>query len=109
GGAIVITTKRGRYQDPDTPLSNIAVINPLGYQAPAEFYSPRYETEQSRSIGPPDLRTTIHWEPDVNISPEGVAAFGFYTADTPASYRVLIEGVTSDGLIILKQGRITMK
>lgn len=106
GGAIVITTKRGRYQDPDTPLSNIAVINPLGYQAPAEFYSPLYETEESRSIGPPDLRTTIHWEPDVSISPEGVATFGFCTADTPASYRVLIEGVTSDGLIIHKTGRI---
>lgn len=109
GGAIVVTTKKGNFSSTELPKFNIAVVRPQGYQPPAEFYSPRYETAESRETGPPDLRTTIYWNPDVSVSPDGVAAFDFYTADYPASYRVLIEGVTTDGLVILNRSRISTK
>ena len=80
---------------------------PLGYQEQAEFYSPRYETEESREIGPPDLRTTIYWNPDVKVSADGVASFDFYTADSPSDYSVVIEGITEDGMLI--RSRSTLK
>lgn len=107
GGAIVITTRKGmsRYKDP--PKYNIRTAMPLGFQKPAEFYSPRYETEESREIGPPDLRTTIYWNPDVKISADGEAYFEFYTADSPVDYSVVIEGITADGMII--RNRSTLK
>ncbi len=107
GGAIVITTRKGMSAYKELPKYNIRTAMPLGYQEPAEFYSPRYETEESREIGPPDLRTTIYWNPDVKISADGEASFQFYTADSPDDYSVVIEGITEDGMII--RSRSTLK
>jgi len=103
GGAVVITTRKGMSAYKELPRYNIRTTMPLGYQVPAEFYSPRYETEESREIGPPDLRTTIYWNPDVKVSADGEAVFDFYTADEPADYTVVIEGITEDGMIIRKR------
>jgi hypothetical protein len=82
---------------------------PFGYREPAEFYSPRYQTADSREIGPPDLRTTVYWNPDVKVSPDGKALLDFYTADNPTDYSLLIEGITSDGLIISGRTRISRR
>jgi hypothetical protein len=107
GGAIVITTRKGASVYKDVPKFNIRTVTPLGYQSPAEFYSPRYDTPEKRESGPPDLRTTILWNPNVTVSADGQAAFDFYTADAPSEYTVLIEGITTDGLIIHSRNRIS--
>ena len=109
GGAIVITTRKGYIAKDKTPNYNIKAVTPLGYQKPAEFYSPRYETEEQRESGPRDLRTTIYWNPNVIISPSGEAGFDFYSADSSTSYTVLIEGITSDGMIIQSMNSISLK
>lgn len=108
GGAIVITTKKG-YIPVKTPVYNIKAVTPTGYQKPDEFYSPRYETEEERESGPRDLRTTIYWNPDVAVSPQGEATFDFYSADTPSTYSLLIQGVTSDGAVIQSKTSISRK
>jgi hypothetical protein len=108
GGAIVITTKKG-YIPNQTPVYNIKSVTPPGYQKPAEFYSPRYETEEQRESGPRDLRTTIYWNPNVIITPEGEAQIDFYSADIPATYTLLIQGVTSDGAVIQERNTISRK
>jgi hypothetical protein len=85
---------------------NMKKIMPLGFQKPAEFYAPKYDkTEQQIK---PDLRTTIHWEPNLTTNEEGTATFSFYTADTPSTYTVLIEGITEDGKIVYKRERIVV-
>jgi hypothetical protein len=109
GGAIVITTKKGMTPYKELPKFNIKKVMPLGYLTPAEFYSPRYETADSREIGPPDLRTTIYWNPDVKVSSDGEALLDFYTADNPSDYTLLIEGLTTDGLIISGRSRISRR
>ncbi|MRR21411.1 hypothetical protein EG830_00320 [bacterium] len=109
GGAIVITTRKGSDIYKETPKFNIRSVTPLGYQQPSEFYSPRYDTQEKRESGPPDLRTTIYWNPNVSVASDGVAAFDFYTADTPSEYTVVIEGLTSDGLIIYSRNRISRR
>ncbi len=109
GGAVVITTRKGYIPKDNTPNYNIKTVTPLGYQRPAEFYSPRYETEEQRESGPRDLRTTIYWNPNVIISPSGEAWFDFYCADASTSYTVMIEGVTSDGMIIQSRNSISRK
>jgi hypothetical protein len=109
GGAVVITTRKGYIPKDNTPNYNIKTVTPLGYQRPAEFYSPRYETEEQRESGPRDLRTTIYWNPNVIISPTGEAWFDFYCADASTSYTVMIEGVTSDGMIIQSRNSISRK
>jgi TonB-dependent Receptor Plug Domain len=109
GGAIVITTRKGAEVYKEAPKYNIRSVTPLGFLSPAEFYSPRYDTREDRESGPPDLRTTIYWNPNVTVSEEGKASFDFYTADAPSEYTVLIEGITSDGLLIHSKNRISRR
>ncbi|MCL2727298.1 MAG: hypothetical protein FWD56_02840 [Bacteroidales bacterium] len=109
-GVISIFTKRDRSlgsASNTSPLSmHIKGYSPLGYQQPAEFYAPKYETESLRLNKKPDLRTTIHWQPVVLSDENGVASFEFFTADEQTSYTVTIEGLADDGAIIWKQSTI---
>ena len=100
-GAIVITTRTGelRRKSSDNTKLNVKTVIPLGYQKPAEFYSPKYETKEEKNNATPDLRTTIFWKPDVLID-KGKAYFDFYTADSSSTYYMVIEGVSSDGKLI---------
>lgn len=97
-GALVITTREGFVEKVQS--QNIRKFTPLGYQQPAEFYTPRYDTPELLDSPEPDFRTTIYWKPDVHFSPEGEAVVEFYAADTPGIYRVVGEGVTGSGKII---------
>ena len=104
-GVISIITKRG-IPFPRRETSYIKHIMPLGFQKPAAFYAPKYDTPALNTK--PDLRTTIHWEPNLTTDEEGNATFSFYTADTPSTYTVVIEGVTEDGKIVYKRDRIVV-
>lgn len=98
-GAVVITTKTGFVQK-NTLSRNIDRIQPLGYQQPAEFYSPKYGTREELESSDPDYRTTIYWNPNVQFSREGDAVVEFYAADTPTTYQVVGEGVNGMGKLI---------
>jgi len=109
GGAIVITTKRGDFTPPPSFAFNTKHIKPLGYQKPAEFYSPKYETPAQKEDQTPDLRTTIYWKPNIVTSAEGEASFDFYSADAATTYSVIIEGITDNGRIIRSVEKIVRK
>lgn len=109
GGAVVITTKKGHFEFKETPKYNIKKVSPLGYQEPAEFYSPRYDTPELRNNGQPDLRTTIYWNPNVTVSDAGEASFDFYTADASTTYTAVVEGVASDGSVVRNIKKIVRK
>ena len=105
GGVIVVYTKRGKANPIEPPL-HVKSVLPLGYQNPVEFYAPKYDTPAARNAQSPDLRTTIHWQPVVQADSVGMASFEFYTADETTSYTVIIEGLTDDGHIIRKEGKL---
>lgn len=107
-GAVVITTKRGFVQK-NVKSINIDRIKPLGYQLPAEFYSPKYETPEELSVLESDLRTTIYWKPNVQFTEDGMAEIEFYTADAPSTYQIVGEGVTSSGKMIRIEKEITVE
>jgi hypothetical protein len=103
-GALVITTKRGFVQT-RVKSNNISdFIELLGFQAPQEFYSPRYEANRRYTTS--DLRSTIYWKPNVEVSETGEATFDFYSADAETTYSVVIEGVSSQGHLIYKKAKI---
>ena len=107
-GVIVIFTKEGKISFEPKPF-HIKTIMPLGYQQPVAFYAPKYDTPEAMTYKNPDLRTTIHWEPNVQTDSTGVAPLSFYTADSETTYSVIIEGITSDGKIIRHEGKIMRK
>ena len=102
-GVILIYTKKGDGIS-SRPLFNIKPVTPLGYQLPIEFYSPKYDTQESIDNPNPDLRTTIYWKPNVLTDDEGNAKLDFYTADDPGTYSVIIEGISEDGRLIRYRG-----
>jgi len=63
---------------------------------PKTFYMPKYETEKQKNDPVPDLRSTIHWEPNIITDENGQATFSFYNADRPNRIRITVEGINSN-------------
>ena len=108
GGIIAITMKKGKALAEAyaaAPSPDVSVVTPLGYQTPAEFYSPTYDTEEKYRANTPDYRTTLYWNPVVKLDDLGQATVEFYTSDAPTDYDISIEGVSRSGKIIRKQQR----
>jgi TonB-dependent SusC/RagA subfamily outer membrane receptor len=97
-GVIAITLKKGYIQKAGVSPS-LAIVKPLGYQKPVEFYVPKYQIDSVRLDTKPDLRTTIYWNPRLVTDSTGNVQVKFYTADKANNYSIIIEGVSADGEI----------
>jgi hypothetical protein len=79
---------------------------PLPFTLPKQFYSPKY-TVKNKSIGiGTDLRSTIHWEPNIITDGNGKATVSFFTADKPADYTIILEGTDLNGNLTYKRQKI---
>jgi len=106
GGALLITTDwEGEATGMPTP-PYMAKVSPLGYKSAVEFYAPKYETDTQRNSSTSDLRTTIYWKPDLQLT-KNEEYIEFYTTDIyNTSYSLVLEGISSDGVIIRQTGQI---
>lgn len=89
------------------PKSNIIDLTPLGYIQARKFYVPKYDTPERRAVN--DIRTTVYWNPEVTTGDDGKAGITFYNADGKGTYRVVVEGVDSQGNIGRATYRYTVK
>ncbi|MFA6085697.1 carboxypeptidase regulatory-like domain-containing protein [Mucilaginibacter sp.] len=99
-GVIIITTKRGGDNEYTGPVTGrgIKVLYPKGYLKARTFYSPQYDKSGvNKQLA--DLRSTIFWKPDVLTGNGGKASFEYFNAGTKGNYRVVIEGIDTDGNI----------
>ncbi len=109
GGVIVIHSKDGVsqslrskiYTSPKTRLGILSFMHPGYYQA-REFYAPKYITEKPDHVKL-DYRSTLYWNPTVKIDNQGKAKISFYSADISTTYRVELEGLTTDGIPIVEE------
>ncbi|MDQ6478573.1 hypothetical protein [Dyadobacter sp. LHD-138] len=96
-GIVSLSTYRGDLAgfelDP-----RILVIPYEGPQVKREFYAPKYDMQASMQSRIPDFRNLLHWAPDVTTDAEGKSQLSFYTSDQPGRYRVVIQGITRNGL-----------
>jgi hypothetical protein len=94
-GAIAIYTRRGGdvKNEPGKGLANNKVE---GYTAIKEFYSPNYSSF-SQDNEQRDLRTTLYWNPNIEMSSAKPVVLTFYNNDVTKAFRVIIEGMTKDG------------
>jgi len=100
GGVLIITMKQGEYtlRSSNTYTPGIIKFTPKGYYKTREFYSPNYDDPKT-NIAAPDLRTTIYWNPQVITDASGKASVGFFNADGPGNYKVVVEGINEHGHI----------
>ena len=98
-GAIAIYTRRGndRKPEPGKGMDNNTV---RGYTSMREFYSPNYGTFNDTD-DKKDIRTTLYWNPQVITNHlHNKVTLSFYNNDVSQAFRVVIEGMTSDGRLI---------
>ena len=96
-GAIILHVKDINARQKFLINSMAEVIVP-GYAAPVEFYAPDYSVKNDKSKK--DNRTTIAWVPQLQSNSLGDASISFWTADRQSDYRVVIEGITSEGELL---------
>jgi hypothetical protein len=73
-------------------------MNYEGLQLQREFYQPRYENQQQRQSRMPDQRTLLYWNPSAVTNADGSLQLEFYTSDQSGNFRIVVEGMTADGL-----------
>ena len=71
---------------------NVFSSYPLGWQKPARFYSPKYDTPERLKSKAKDNRITLYWNPSVKLDENGEATISFYTSDSDSQYRIEVEG-----------------
>ena len=97
-GIVSLSTYRGDLAgfelDP-----RILVMPYEGPQIKREFYAPKYDTPVSSQSRIPDFRNLLHWAPDVTTDAQGKSQISFYTSDQTGHYRVIVQGMTKNGLV----------
>lgn len=96
-GVIILHVKDINAREKFLIKSMAEVIVP-GYATPIEFYAPDYSVNNDASKK--DTRTTIAWVPSLQSNSLGDASMSFWTADRQSDYRVIIEGITSEGELL---------
>lgn len=106
-GILNVTLRSGNYlnRKPNEPFNRI-VLHPLGYQEPVEYYYPRYPKGAQPSVGMPDVRRTLYWNPYLRMVAGMPLQLDFYSADVPTAYTVRVAGISSQGHII--DGQLTV-
>ncbi|MCF3107414.1 hypothetical protein LL912_01345 [Niabella sp. CC-SYL272] len=100
GSALAIYMKKGADLAASTDAATDIVIY-RGYSIIKQFYAPDYDL---KNVDPskPDDRLTLAWLPDIylaNINPKVPVVF--YNNDRSKRFRVVIEGVTNDGRMLM--------
>jgi hypothetical protein len=92
-----ITTRSGN--GPFTkPATGILVYKPAPVSIVPQFYRPKYPVKNAYP-GFSDLRSTIHWEPNIITNKSGEATVSFYAADRPATYKLILQGTNLKGSV----------
>lgn len=68
-----------------------------GFTPKHEFYAPKHEGLTREDWKIPDLRSVVHWEPNITTDIEGNAQVEFYNDDSIGEMLVVVEGITENG------------
>jgi hypothetical protein len=94
-GVLSFETQDGKFNAFDLDPDLIAV-DYEGLQLQREFYSPDYvgSNKQSRI---PDLRSTLHWQPELVVDSKEKKTIHFYTSDLHGKFIAVLEGINKKG------------
>ncbi len=98
-GVINLITKAGGEQGKNRLPDYSAKLKISGYNAARIFYSPQHLSD-SASDFKPDFRNTLYWNPDINLLGNEETILTYFNSDNSSLVRVIIEGITSNGIPI---------
>jgi hypothetical protein len=96
GGVIAIFTRKGSNAVIPEPAGPSTLL--VGFVTPREYYVPRYP--QRGPDAPLDRRDVLHWQPLGQSDPDGMGRLLVPLNDTAKRLRVLIQGITTEGVPI---------
>jgi hypothetical protein len=97
GGAIAVYTRKG--DDIRSRPGGLNTNTIIGYTTIREFYSPNYSRFDKRNEQP-DVRTTLYWNPLLLVNANSTSVhLQFYNNDVSKAFRVVIEGISKEGLV----------
>ncbi|UCS91617.1 hypothetical protein KZP23_12725 [Echinicola marina] len=99
GNVIAIYTLAGKgIFSVQQPPGILKAAIPL-YSPSKEFYTPKYQHISSEDWVKPDLRTLVHWQPQVITDENGKATVSFYNGDITGNIMIVIEAISENGNI----------
>jgi hypothetical protein len=99
GGVLAVYTKKGT--DLYNSASTTDIVRYQGYSVIKEFYSPDYSVD-SASIKKQDKRITLFWAPQFVVSSiNGNIPVTFYNNDRSKQFKIVVEGMTVDGKLLM--------
>lgn len=93
-GAILIYTKTGSTLS-QGPIVGMLKTKLVGFYRAKEFSV--FDTTDENNSNRPDIRTTIHWNPDLRTNQEGRVIEKFTTSDQTGSFIIIAQGLRKDG------------
>jgi hypothetical protein len=96
-GVINLITKAGGVPDDYKPVEYSAKLKISGYSASRIFYSPQH-LQGSNSDLNPDLRSTLYWNPDINLEGTNEVILNYFNGDNSSLIRIIAEGITTTGI-----------
>ena len=67
-----------------------------GFYVARKFYAPDH-INGTEELLKADIRTTLHWEPKIKITPDKKAEITFFTSDSKGNYIIEVEGISAKG------------
>jgi TonB-dependent Receptor Plug Domain len=109
-GVVAILTKRGgnNYDYSKDAAAGVSIQKRMGYNAPREFYAPKYDNTIANDFRP-DFRSTLHWQPNVRTDATGKASVTYWNTDAKTNIRIIAEGVSTQGLVGVAKGEYGVK
>lgn len=86
--------------------TGVYIYTPLALADYKQFYRPRYAVKGN--INNADMRSTIHWSPNIITDRNGVAFVSFYAADKPTKYTIICQGSDMNGKVGVQTSKITI-
>jgi hypothetical protein len=95
GGVISIITRSDG--GPATPVYHSVNMKISGYNEARIFYSPKHSStlESDYKL---DLRTTLFWEPNIQVKNKEEFSLNYFNADNSSIIKIAVEGITTTGI-----------
>ncbi len=107
GGMLSITTNTDNFAGYQWPGESVF----LAYTTIASgqaFQYPDYLEPGARDSRKPDFRTTLYWNPSIDLA-DIDTSIDFYTSDFTGDYEVVVRGVTTDGQMLYGKTTFSVK
>lgn len=111
GSIISIYTKKdnGLYGALKSDNNRVNLKSISVFSIEKDFYTPKYENDDSFSPKTLDIRAPLYWNPEIITNDEGKAVVEYYNSDIEGEFLIIIEAITNSGQLGYKWINYTVK